>query len=210
MLRVPTRHVEVTVIPRVGVPVIINPQATALIQPQIYAKFQIQKQKALDEFTESFLELYNLNDAEIGIIDFKKDLNGIYFGALVIVRIGYLETGVFHAFSGVISEATTVKRHPDYVTRILLRSGFEVIKTLTIRLSVAKFQTKASAITQAVLQVGGTFTVGAQAYLNAKLGSAKFDEEENFTEPLHILAPCWATEIRRLGAFPARTGCGSM
>ncbi len=181
-----TRHVEITIVPLQGVPTVINPELTARIEPQIYINFQLEKQASLNQITEGSIDIYNLNDITAGTLDFREDINNFFFGARITVRAGFLEEGLKVIFTGVVVSSLTVKRPPEYVTEIKIRNNYQELRNRTVNIAVSTWQTKSSAILQAITQVGGIIAPGGQASINALLAGAVFEKNDIFREPFSV------------------------
>lgn len=172
------RHLEVTFVPRKSEPFTINQFAFAAIQPQIFIKFQVEKQVS-SEPNSAFLEIYNLSEEHSAALDFKFDAFAVNFGAQVVIKGGYLDSGIpRQMYSGVIVEALTTFEAPHYVTRIQCRNIYYELMRRPVTYQVAAEQLKADAILAIIQQAGGFIESGQETAIRTQLNGAKYDEDE--------------------------------
>lgn len=172
-----TRHIEVTFKPKNSQEFTINPVLRAFDQPQIYVKFQVEKQVS-SEPNRAYLELYNLSDEHSGAIDFKFDPYANNFGPQVTIKGGFLETGVKQMYSGVVVQALTTFEAPNYITRVDCSNIYYELMRRPVEYQVAAGASKADAILTIIKQAGGLIESGQETSIRDILGSAKFEEPE--------------------------------
>ncbi len=172
-----TRHLEVTFEPSGSESFTINPIANATFQPQIFVKFQVEKQVS-SEPNSANLELFNLSDAHSGAIDFKFDPFAVDFGPRVTIKGGFIEDGINQMYTGVVVQALTTFEAPDYITRVECRNIYYELMRRPVKYQVAAEQTKADAILSIIEQAGGFIEAGQVTALKTQLNGAVYDEDE--------------------------------
>ncbi len=186
------RHIEITVIPfKPGTEIpnpaeafIINPYASASFQPQVFIKFQVEKQVA-SEPNVATLEIYNLSESHSNALDFKYDANSIYFGPEITIKGGYLSEGEPNQmFKGFVVHALTTFEAPHYITRIKVQNILGKLLRRHITYQVAKNDLKADAIIAIIKSVGGEIADGQEAILREAMGGARYEEPMIETGPL--------------------------
>lgn len=171
------RHIEVTFAPEGSPEFTINPIASALLYPQTFIKFQVEKQVS-SEPNGAYLELYNLNDEHSGAIDFVYDPYAIRFGPRVTIKGGYTDGTINQMYSGVVVQALTTFEPPNYVTRVECRNIYYELMSRSVDYQVAAGATKADAILSIIKQVGGVIESGQELSIRNLLSGAKYDESE--------------------------------
>jgi len=172
-----TRHLEVTFTPKNTPEFKINPFEFATIRPQIFIKFQVEKQVS-SEPNRAFLELYNLSEEHSGAIDFRFDPFANNFGAQVTIKGGYLDTGIRQMYSGVITQALTTFEAPDYITRVECRNIYYELMRRPVSYQVASGAAKADVILSIIQQAGGFIESGQETSIRRNLNGALYEEDE--------------------------------
>jgi hypothetical protein len=172
-----TRHLEVTFNPKDSAPFTINELAFALFQPQIFVKFQVEKQVSSEPNSAS-LEIYNLSEEHSGAIDFKFDPFATQFGPQVTIKGGFIEDGPKQMYSGVVVQALTTFEAPDYITRVECRNIYYELMRRPITYQAAAGQSKADAVLSIIRQAGGIIESGQDTALRTNLAGAVYDEDE--------------------------------
>jgi hypothetical protein len=171
------RHLEVTFIPKKSEPFTLNQFAFAATQPQLFIKFQVEKQVS-SEPNSAFLEIYNLSEEHSAAIDFKYDPFAKIFGPQVIIKGGYLDEGIKQMYSGIIVEAATTFEAPHYITRVRCLNIYHELMRRPVTYQVAAGQLKADAILAIIQQAGGFVEAGEETVLRTELAGSKYDEDE--------------------------------
>lgn len=172
-----TRHIEVTFTPKKSAPFTINELAFATFQPQVFIKFQVEKQVS-SEPNNASLELYNLSEEHAGAIDFKFDPYALNFGPQVTIKGGFIEDGINQMYSGVIVQALTTFDAPNYVTRVECRNIYYELMRRPVKYQVAAGQTKANTILEIIKGAGGFVEAGQETALRNNMNGAVYDEDE--------------------------------
>lgn len=185
-MTVRTRWAQVTIQPRdpvtgalIGLPTIVNQLGLAFNQN--YVEFDIEKTLGGSDTNKCTLKMYNLNDFQIESCNYIYSQKARRFGSLITVTIGYLETGVFVGFIGVIRYGYTTREGPDYVTYVECQHFSEELKNLEVNYVAAAGTNKAQALLGLVTQAGGVVQAQQVSYINQKLGSQIYEENETIS-----------------------------
>lgn len=198
-----TRHLSVTSAPSptgIGSVFTINPIASALLQPQVMIKFQIEKQVS-SEPNRAFLEMHNLSDAHANALDFRYDPYASVFGPRITITGGFFNQfgvpDVSQLYSGVVSQGLTTEEGPNRVTRIeCLNVYYELMRRPVSYLAV-EGTTKADAILAIIRNAGGIIEAGQDAAIRANLGGAVYDEDENIKGTLDSVLTKFSKGLQR-------------
>lgn len=157
----------------------INPEITALLQPQVMIKFQVEKQVS-SEPNRASLEMYNLSDDHAASFDFKYDPYASIFGSRVTIQGGFLESGVKQLYSGVVTQGLTTEEGPDRITRIELQNILVELEKKQVKYTAVGGKTlKADAILSIIKSAGGIIQSGQEAAIRKNLNGAIFEANEN-------------------------------
>jgi hypothetical protein len=195
------RHLEVTFQPKNSPEFTVNPLAQAKIQPQIFIKFQVEKQVS-SEPNNASLVFYNLSEEHAGAIDFKFDPFANNFGPRVTIRGGFLDESNNQMYSGVVVQALTTYEAPDYITRVECRNIYYELMRRPVSYQVAAGQLKADAILTIVKQAGGFIESGQETALRTNLNGAVYDEDELIEGTLDSILTAFSKGLpRRITVF---------
>lgn len=179
------RHVEILVEPRdktgkaiPGNSFLVNDRKLAFLYPnQVFIKFQIEKQVS-SEPNVCNIEVYNLSEEHSSALDFKYDANNNIFGPFITISGGYLDGEIKTMFTGVIVQALTTFKAPDYVTVMQCQNIQKETNKKWIEYQVAKGLPKADAIIEIIKQAGGKIEAGEQSRIREVLSGREYDEDE--------------------------------
>lgn len=194
------RFVEVSVFPRdesgariLTSSFVINDYLkSSLVANQFYIQFQIQKD-VIGEANVAYLTLYNLPENYYNALSYRKTPASLTYGAEVIIKIGYTQSGLIQAFRGFVVESNTKKIPPNYITHVELRNSYYELKKRRVNLKIAKGSKKSSAILEAIDFVGGELDLEQKTKLEQILAGEFFEKDEIIDENID-------TFLRRFGS----------
>lgn len=174
------RHIEITFKPKHSPEFTINQVDLAAFQPQMFVKFQVEKQVS-SEPNNASLEIYGMNEEHASALDFKFDLFANIFGAQVIIKGGFIEDGVAtinQMYTGVITQSLTTFEAPERITRIEIKNILYELMRRPVVYQASEGQLKADMILDVIKQAGGFIESGQEKALRENLGGYSFDEDE--------------------------------
>jgi hypothetical protein len=152
---------------------------------QKYVSFQAEKQ-VTGEGNKCSLKLYNLSETQINVSSFRFNQNTtkLVYGAFIIVRAGYVETGLLSMFTGVITDGYTTREGADYVTYIDAVNISSEIKKLSVTYIAPKGQPYSKTIVDLIASVGGIIAADQLSQISARLAGEIHEENESYSGSL--------------------------
>ncbi len=157
---------------------VVNPRSRARLTNQSLVKFHIEKQVS-SEPNSAILSIYGLDYKHSSALDFVFDLFAAKFGAQCIISGGFLETKINQLYSGVITNAITVREGAESITKISIRNNYIELMRKPVELKVFEGQTsKATALLSIIKNVGGQVSKEQETEINDRLGREYYAEDE--------------------------------
>lgn len=176
-----TRHLEVIFSDstKPSANFVVNPRVKALLgAPQLMVKFQIEKQVS-SEPNSANLIIHGLGPLHAKALDFVFDLFSTKFGATCIINGGFLETGINQLYTGVITNAVSVREGAEFVTKISIRNNYIELMRRPVRFLAHENRTsKATALLGIIQTAGGKISTEQQNQILTRLGKDFYSEDE--------------------------------
>lgn len=184
-MTIKTRHIEVifTDPNKVSANFTVNQKLLAFFSPQLLVKFQIEKQVS-SEPNAATLTIHGLSPRHSAALDFVFDLFATKFGAQATINGGFLETSTPQLYTGVVTNAVTVREGPEFITKISLRNNYLELMRRPVKFLANDGTSKAQALLAIIRSVSGRITTEQTNEVNKRLGKILYSEDEIIQGPL--------------------------
>lgn len=176
-----TRHLEVIFSDstKPSANFVVNPRVKALLgAPQLMVKFQIEKQVSSEPNSASLI-IHGLGPLHASALDFVFDLFATKFGATCTINGGFLETKINQLYTGVVTNAVSVREGAEFVTKISLRNNYiELMRRPVLFKAIENKTSKATALLGIIQTAGGQISTEQTNQILTRLGKDFYSEDE--------------------------------